>query len=207
MSEDKEIKEKLAGDPAPKWKRLSAAGIAVVAGAAMYLAFWTVSGMESKKPESVMQAPEKIETGSVETKVKIYVTNDNLEGLSAKETGVAANLASDDKALKLARLVISEDGGKLFPAGTDVREAMVYDGTAVISMDGGFRRRFKGGAWAELLAVYAIVNTVAENIPEAPKVTFLIDDAKGDMFAKHVDISRPFKRNQKFALSEKGGRP
>jgi len=47
------------------------------------------------------------------------------------------------------------------------------------------------GGDAELLSVYSIVDTVAENFPAVRRVQILIDDHPAETLAGHVDLSRP----------------
>jgi hypothetical protein len=48
-----------------------------------------------------------------------------------------------------------------------------------------------GGSTAELLTVYAIVNTITTNIPEVKKVQLLFDGIAIETIAGHIDCSSP----------------
>jgi spore germination protein GerM len=47
------------------------------------------------------------------------------------------------------------------------------------------------GSAAERLAVFSIVNTIAENFPAVRRVQILVDDHPAETLAGHVDLSRP----------------
>jgi spore germination protein GerM len=48
-----------------------------------------------------------------------------------------------------------------------------------------------GGSEDELLAVYAVVNSIAVNFPAVRRVQILIDDHTSQTFSGHVDLSKP----------------
>ncbi len=52
-----------------------------------------------------------------------------------------------------------------------------------------------GGIWAEVMALYSIVNTVTLNMPEVDQVKLLIDGKAAETLAGHIDIRFPFKAN------------
>ncbi len=52
-----------------------------------------------------------------------------------------------------------------------------------------------GSGWDELLAVYAIVDTLTENFGEIKQVLFLIDGKDAETLAGHIDLLRKFSRN------------
>jgi spore germination protein GerM len=52
-----------------------------------------------------------------------------------------------------------------------------------------------GGIWAEVMALYSIVNTVTLNMPEVEQVKLLIEGEAAETLAGHLDIRIPYKAN------------
>jgi hypothetical protein len=54
------------------------------------------------------------------------------------------------------------------------------------------QREIRASVQEELLAVYALVNSVAQNIPEVRQVRILLDGREAQTLAGHIDLSRSF---------------
>jgi len=54
------------------------------------------------------------------------------------------------------------------------------------------QKEVRASADDELLAVYAVVNTLTHNFPEIRQVRFLMDGREAQTLAGHIDISRAF---------------
>jgi hypothetical protein len=52
----------------------------------------------------------------------------------------------------------------------------------------------KASAWEELLALYAIVNTLTQNFEEIKQVRFLVEGREAQSLAGHIDLSRTFSK-------------
>jgi len=63
-------------------------------------------------------------------------------------------------------------------------------GTAFVDLAPG--KEMRGGVWDELLAVYALVNTLTQNFPEVKQVRLLLDGREAPTLAGHLDLSRAF---------------
>lgn len=84
---------------------------------------------------------------------------------------------------------VGEFDGSL-PDATVINSARIEVDTAVVDLNKGFAEALQSGSSAEMLAVYAIVNTVAANFPQISKVRLSIDgDVKAPL--KHLDLSDP----------------
>ena len=86
-----------------------------------------------------------------------------------------------------------EDPGRLrtLPVTTLLRTVYFQDGTVWVDLDSAVRDEHPGGTWTEVLAVYSVVNTLAENFSDVEQVQILIEGDENDTLAGHVDISRP----------------
>jgi hypothetical protein len=80
----------------------------------------------------------------------------------------------------------------VIPPGTTLRAFYVTErGDAFVDLSGEVTRNHPGGSFAELLTVYAIVNSVITNLPTVQRVQILIDGKEAETLAGHVDLRRP----------------
>jgi glutamate-1-semialdehyde aminotransferase len=89
------------------------------------------------------------------------------------------------------------------PVLRDVRLRALYldaAGTAVVDLAAG--REMRVGVWDELLAVYALVNTLTQDFPEVKQVRFLIDGREASTLAGHLDLSRAFVKRTDLVKSQ-----
>lgn len=66
------------------------------------------------------------------------------------------------------------------------------DNTAYVDFSSGIREYHPGGCQAELLTVYAIVNSLAVNVDGIDRVKFLIEGREAETLAGHVDLRFAF---------------
>lgn len=85
-----------------------------------------------------------------------------------------------------------EAGAPVLPRGARLRGAYLgADGLAVIDFEPGLADYAPGGASGELLTVYALVHTLAENVPGVRSVQVLVGGEERETLAGHVKISEP----------------
>ena len=79
------------------------------------------------------------------------------------------------------------------PADTVVRGAyLLPDGSAFVDLGGvTLTQGWQAGSHEELMAVYAIVQTVTANFPEAKKVRILVNGTPAETLAGHIALDRP----------------
>jgi spore germination protein GerM len=65
------------------------------------------------------------------------------------------------------------------------------DGLAVLDFSPDLAQFSPGGASGEVLSVFAVVNSVAGNVPGVERVLILIDGQERETLAGHVKISEP----------------
>jgi Sporulation and spore germination len=86
---------------------------------------------------------------------------------------------------------------RTIPEGTALRGIYVSDQQEVfVDLDAVVRIKHAGGSMQELLTVYAVVNTLLVNLPNASAVQILIDGREADTLAGHVDLRRPLRKNE-----------
>lgn len=93
---------------------------------------------------------------------------------------VAAVLAADRSAASLPRELLLR-GFYLDPGGN-----------AYVDVATQGRQEARASAREELLAIYAVVNTLTMNFPEVRQVRFLVDGKEAQTLAGHVDLTRAY---------------
>jgi hypothetical protein len=67
-------------------------------------------------------------------------------------------------------------------------------GTAYVDLASGQQKEIKASARDELTALYAVVNTLLQNIEEIKRVRVLLDGKEAQTLAGHIDLSRAFSK-------------
>jgi spore germination protein GerM len=82
---------------------------------------------------------------------------------------------------------------RTLPADTVLRGAyLLPDGTAFVDLGGQtLSQGWPAGSHEELMAVYAIVQTVTSNFPEAKKVRVLVNGTPAETLAGHIALDKP----------------
>ncbi len=118
-------------------------------------------------------------------------------------TGVIRNIENPGDAASFCRLLVealvngpgSGTEGSLIPIldpETQVLGVFIDDAkTAYVDLAETVLRSHPGGVRAELLTVYAIVNTLVVNIDGVDRVKILIGGNEAETLAGHIDIGRP----------------
>jgi hypothetical protein len=82
------------------------------------------------------------------------------------------------------------------PTGVKLRAFFLgADGTGYVDLIEVPESSFAGGCHSEILAVFAVVNSLVLNVPEIRNVQFLVGGRPAPTLAGHVDIRRPFQAN------------
>jgi len=81
------------------------------------------------------------------------------------------------------------------PVLRDIRLRELYldnSGTAYIDLMPGAQKDVRASAWDEMLAIYAMVNTLLQNFEEIKQVVVLLDGREAQTLAGHMDLTRIF---------------
>ncbi len=82
------------------------------------------------------------------------------------------------------------------PRKSTIRTFFVTRGRiAYVDLGKEIQENMPGGIQAELLAIYAIVNSLVLNVPEIERVKILIDGRENPTLDGHVDLRFPLKAN------------
>jgi spore germination protein GerM len=86
------------------------------------------------------------------------------------------------------------DGAPVLPKDTRLRGAYVgKDGLALLDLEPWPEGTELGGASGELLAVFALVQTITQNVPGIRSVQLLVGGEERETLAGHVKISEPLR--------------
>lgn len=132
--------------------------------------------------KSLLPATEKSEA-------VLYFADKNYTGLKRFDVEIESDVSYENRLKIILAKLFVEAEFPIFPEETSLREVFIFDRTAVISLDGGFKRKFNGGVWTEILAVASLVNTVVESFDMIDNVRILIDDNETEFFVAHTRIA------------------
>ncbi len=93
--------------------------------------------------------------------------------------------------------LLAADKGMRSPVLKELRLRALYldaSWTATVDLSAASpnQKEIRASAEDELLAVYALVNTLTQNFPEVRQVRFLMDGREAQTLAGHIDLSRAY---------------
>lgn len=98
----------------------------------------------------------------------------------------------------VAELIAGSKAGRLpaLPATTQLRELFVTaDGLAVVDVTKEASGSHPGGLTYEVASIYAVVNSLTQNVQGIDRVQILIEGMEAETLAGHIDMSRPFRED------------
>lgn len=146
-------------------------------------------------------------TGAMTTlAVDVYYSDPRSRGLVAESHEIFATALPGDRAKQiLADLIAGPNGDDALgtlPFNTRLRQVYVLDdGVAWVDFSRELKSGMTGGSRAELLAVYAIVNSVVLNVSEIKRVGILIGGQPIETLNGHLDLTRPLPPNTSLIVS------
>lgn len=78
----------------------------------------------------------------------------------------------------------------VIPEWTNINQVQIEGNTATVDLSSDFAESLPPGSSAEMLAVYAIVDTICVNMPEIQKVKITLDGNQASRL-RHLDLSDP----------------
>jgi hypothetical protein len=133
-------------------------------------------------------------------KVKVFYPSSRWDGLLEPEEREIHS--SDQPALEAKQIVaelISGSGSKRLPAlppETKLRELFVtHQGMAIVDITKEASDTHPGGLTQELASIYAVVNSLTQNVEGISQVQILIEGAETETLAGHIDLTKPFRED------------
>ena len=163
----------------------------VVAVLALAAACGACKGKQTQELSSNLAAENKV---TVRPVTLYYQGVDMLLGTEQRNVALPENPAAAMPVVvrELFKPPASLAHARSFPADTVVRAAyLLPDGTAFVDLGGATLTQGWGtGSHEELIAVYAVVETVTANFPEAKRVRILVNGEPAETLAGHINIAR-----------------
>lgn len=136
--------------------------------------------------------------------VVLYFSDSNERFLVAEKRFIPWGKTVNDQAESLVRALMEgpAEGLKtglvrVFPEGSAVRSVKVEkNGTAVVDFEGAGLEKHPGGSSSEVATVYALTNTLVQNLPLIKAVSLRIDGKVVETLKGHVDTRFPFSYNK-----------
>jgi len=128
--------------------------------------------------------------------ITLYFPSDD-EGLLLAETRQIAWASDDTDRIHQVLLALIEGSyrglRRPLPPSTELRAAFLApDGTVYVDFSSSAVALFEPGIQSETLAVYSIVNSLAENIPVVKRVRVLIQGQEVETLNGHADLGGDF---------------
>lgn len=130
------------------------------------------------------------------TVVTLYFPSTSGEGLVGETREIFLTASPVDRAKQILSDLLTgptgSDSAPAVPAGTSLRQVFVLEnGTAYVDLSPELTAGIEGGSTAELLTVYAIVNSLSLNVPEISRVGILVGGQPCETLNGHLDLRRP----------------
>lgn len=147
----------------------------------------------------LVERPAYSETAPLK-KVNLFFPSKVKDGMLEAET---RNIYSSDQVAIEAKQILAEliAGSKegrdaALPVETKLREVFVTDqGLAVVDLTKEASSNHPGGLTQEITSIYAVVNSLTENLSAVAGVQILIEGVETETLAGHVDLTHPFSRD------------
>lgn len=154
------------------------------------------------------EAPQAVPTGQQEAQTTapaarpdepfmatLFVPGDG--GLGTMAVAVRRHPEVQLQAREAVAALLAADQGRQAPVLKDLRLRSLYldaSWTATIDLSAASpnQKEIRASAEDELLAVYALVNTLTQNFPEVRQVRLLMDGREAQTLAGHIDLSRAY---------------
>ena len=152
---------------------------------------------EPQTPEPyLVDRPVYPETAAMKS-VRLFFPSLAKEGLLEPEE---RKIYSSDQVAVEAKQIVAEliAGSKEgrdppLPAETKLREVFITsEGLAVVDLTKEVASNHPGGISQEITSIYAIVNSLTQNLPSVERVQILLEGGEAETLAGHLDLTRPF---------------
>jgi hypothetical protein len=124
----------------------------------------------------------------------LYFGDETGERLLKEHRIITSSQTPERKAAALLQELLKgpiSRGTRTLPPQTRESGVAFDSGIMSVNFSAELKTKHPGGSAAEILTVYAIVDTLAANIPEVKKVQLLIDGKPIDTLAGHIDCKKP----------------
>lgn len=158
-------------------------------------------GTEEPASEPNQPAAAMEPVAPTEREILLYFPGPNDELLHLERRAVLPIGAPEDRAKQCLEELIRGPKPPLLaaiPDGARMRQIyLLADGTAFVDFSAEMLAH-RGGSLGELQTIYAIIDTLAANVPEIRRVGILVDGKARETLAGHVDIAQPLRADYQY---------
>ena len=161
---------------------------------------------QPKEPAPQQAAPEASapSSGSPKTTITLYFPSATDDRLVTETREIMDTARPAERGTQVLVELLAGPKGKdalpALPEGTTLRQLWIgRGGVAWADFSDELVSGLKGGSSDELLAVYSVVDSLTQNVPQITRVGLLVGGRERDTLAGHVDIRRPLPAETKLA--------
>ncbi|HTP05922.1 MAG TPA: GerMN domain-containing protein [Nitrospirota bacterium] len=169
---------------------------AIAAAAGIYI--WSLMRSSSVPlntvvpPQSVLDQPPRLDEPLT---VVLYFPLDGM--LASGSAAVKRQPDAQSQAREILTVMLGDQRAGQAALLKDVKLRELYldaSGTAYVDLATVQQKEIRASARDELTALYAVVNTLLQNIEEIKRVRVLLDGREAQTLAGHIDLSRVFSK-------------
>lgn len=182
-----------------KLRTLLYAFLAIAAGGALSLVLLNQFYKSAPKFPAAHPLQSTPKKEFFKTRAHLYFADKEKPFLIAEER----DLLRAEDVISFAKVIVTalSDGPRqelmrTLPPETVLRALFIdQNKTAYVDFNESLKENHPGGSQAEILTIYAIVNSLVLNIPEIETVKFLFDGRESMTLCGHMDLRFPMKAN------------
>ncbi len=161
------------------------------------LFIWIQAGPPAlPQPEAARHEIDQTRTLRTDEPLRLTMYYPAAGTLAAESAGVGRQSDTLSQARETVSALLASQRVAQAPLLKGLRLNALYihsSGAAYVDLSAvGHEGEGKGSAWDELLAIYAVVNTLTQNFEDVKQVHFLVDGKEAQTLAGHIDISGTF---------------
>lgn len=170
-------------------------GLLLLAALASGLYMWMLKRHERQAPQTaqLQQPVSPPPPAGTPLTVALYLADDQQGALHREETSLSLPADPSLRAQAVLRAVIArytqKDSTHPLPAGADVNDVYIVNGTAVVDLNDALASGHRSGVMVEELTVLSLVQTLAANLPGITQVKILVNGQERDTLAGHADLA------------------
>lgn len=171
----------------------------IIVGIGLFLAYHFRQEITNFLRPLSLEKPEKKIAVKEKKIVTLFFSEEEGEYLVGEEREIPKRERVEEEARETVVELIKGPKGKLIsalpPRTRLLTLEMDQNGVAKVNFDRTLSKEHPGGSSAEMLTLYAIVNSLIVNFPQIKRVQILIDGKAAESIAGHISLKQPISFN------------